>query len=369
MIASFSTKRWAFLPMLVLLLPLLSCGTPPREQPTSSPQGNVPGQAPPAATAMPTIPGPTPTPPTELTVQRDVVFGSGPFDFPDPTAGLAQLSSYVATLTLTFDGTGNGKPQKWSKTIVMRASQKPASRQLTIDKTGDLATLAPVLMAERDGMRYERLGKNRCTGSALQPGNSLAERSEPALFLTGVIGADEAGGGTVNGVDAQHYTFDQRALGEPGITQAVGELWVASSGDYLVKYLLTATAKTEYLGEGLEGKLTVDYELTDTNKPVTFALPADCPPGMVNAPLLPAATNVQKLPGVMTFDISASVADASAFYQQQLPGLGWKALAEPIITDSAAVLQYGQGDQTMTLLIRADAGVTRVNIVLDRAAP
>lgn len=366
MIASHSSRRWVFLSILILLLPLLSCNTPPPEPPKSSPQANVTGQPPPAATSVPTTAVPNATP-TEATVQRDVVYGSGPFDLPDPTAGLAQLSSYVSTLTMMFDGTDKGKPQKWSQTIVMRASQQPARRQLKIEKTGDSTDPSPIFTAEQDGMRYGRLGKNQCTGSALQTGNSLGERSEPALFLIGVIGADEAGGGMVNGVETKHYTFDERALGELGITQAAGELWVASTGDYLVKYLVTATAKAEYLGEGLEGKLTIDYELTDADKPVTFALPADCPPGMVNAPLLPAASNVNKVPGLLTFDTSATVASASEFYQQQLPGQGWKAQGEPMMIESTAILEYAQGDQTMTLLIRGDAAVTNVNILLSRA--
>ena len=71
---------------------------------------------------------------------------------------------------------------------------------------------------------------NACTASVIEQGASLSEIWEPAGFLTGVIGADEAGSETVNGAAAQHYTFDERVLGQSGVAKSTGEMWVASDG-------------------------------------------------------------------------------------------------------------------------------------------
>src|SRR5579859_7099580 len=91
---------------------------------------------------------PTPTPTQETDVAQgtplvvEVTFGSGSFNLPVTTVGLSDLSSYRATLALSFKGTKAGQPSQWSRTYVMLASQKPSVRQLTIDATGDTTNVA-----------------------------------------------------------------------------------------------------------------------------------------------------------------------------------------------------------------------------------
>lgn len=301
-----------------------------------------------------------PTPGAEESTEEqffEVTFGPGPFSFPDTTAGLADLSSYKATLVLSFDGTRDGQPETWSKTYVMLNTQEPAARQLTIEKSGDNPDPEAVYMAEADGAAYERIGEDTCNTTIIDSENLLAETWEPAGFLTGVIGADEAGAETVNNVVSDKYTFDERAFGQLDIAQSTGEMWVASEGGYIVRYLVTTQGNADYFGEGIEGTLTWDYELTDVNQPVTFALPDDCPSGMVDAPLLPDASNILNVPGVQAYDTASTVAEVTAFYQEQLPTLGWELQGEPAVTDTATVLPFALGDQQLNVLIfLAEAG-------------
>ncbi len=304
--------------------------------------------------------------PEAESVEADVVFGPGAFIYPDPTAGLADLSSYKATLTLNFEGTQDGQPSQWSKTYVMLSTKDPAARQLTIARTENLVEFSPIFMAEVDGAAYERNGESACTANVLDPENSLIGRLEPAGLLNGMIGAEEAGGETVNDVAANHYTFDERAFGQLGLAQSTGEMWVASDGGYIIKYLLTTKGNADYFGEGIEGTLTWDYELTDINGSITFALPADCPAGMVDAPLLPDASNILNLPSILTYDTTSSVAAAAAFYQEQLPSLGWTLVGESTITETNALIQFIQGDQNLTVIITTDTGVTKITILLEK---
>jgi hypothetical protein len=311
-------------------------------------------------------PASTPTP-DMVRVPADVAFGPGPFILTDPKVGLAELTSYKATLTYSFDGTRAGQAEKWSKTYIMLTTKEPATRQLTIETAGNIPNVDAVFMAEADGAAYQRLGKNDCSANVMEQGQSFADWLEPAGILTGVIGADEAGDETVNSVPAKHYSFDERALGLLGAAKSTGEMWVASKGDYLVKYLLTTKGDANYLGEGTAGALTWDYELTDVNQPVTLALPADCPAGMVNAPQLPDASNVVNMPGLLAYDTASSLGDAAAFYQKQIPALGWKLIGNPTVTDTTALLDFTQKDQNMTVIITTDAGGTKVNILLAKA--
>ena len=190
-----------------------------------------------------------------ITLEQDITFGPGSFGVPEMTAGLSDLSSYKATLTITFDGTRDGKAITWSKVYVMLTTTEPAGRQFTLEKSGDLANLDPLFMAELDGASYEKRGQADCEITAIEAGESLAEGFEPASFLGGVFGAEEAGSDTVNDVAADHYTFDQRALGEDVVTESTGEFWLASEGGYLIKYVLTKKAKADYFGEGVEALL------------------------------------------------------------------------------------------------------------------
>jgi hypothetical protein len=302
-----------------------------------------------------------------VSVPRKLAFGPGPFILADMKVGLSDLSSYKATLTYSFDGTQGGQAEKWSKTYVMLATKEPVARQLTIETTGNVPAPETVFMAEQNGASYERRGENDCIATVIDQGNSLADWMEPAGFLTSVMGADVASSETVNSIKANGYTFDQRALGALDIVQATGKMWVASQGGYIVKYMVTMNGDANYFGEGIEGTLTWDYELTNVNKPVTFALPSDCPAGMVNAPQLPNATNVLNMPSVLTYDTTSSPADAAAFYQQQIPKLGWTPTGEPTIGDTTALLIFTQGNQTLTVIITVGDTGTNVQIVLDEA--
>lgn len=300
-----------------------------------------------------------------VSVESTMDFGPGAFNYPDTTAGLADLSSYKATLTLTFDGTEAGQPLHWTRTYIMLAQKEPQARQLTIEKTGETSEL--VFMAEINGAAYERRGENACTASVIEEGNSSIERLEPAGLLSGVVGAEVVGDETINGVTASHATFDERAFGQLNISKSTGEMWVASEGGYVLKYLLKTEGNADYFGERVEGTLIWDYELSDINQTVGIILPDNCPAGKVNAPVLPDASNVLDMPGLLTFNTSTTLADAASFYQEQIPALGWTLLGEPSITETNALMEFTQGDQTLTIIMTIDAGVTTVNIILNKA--
>lgn len=345
------SKRWAIVLLtLTLLFVSLACkfqvGAPSSTAPT------------------------TETPASDnLTVEGNLVFGPGPFNFPDTKSGLADLASYKAMLVMSFNGTEAGQPQQWSKTYIMLNTKEPAAHQLTIEKTGSLPDLDTVFMAESNGASYERRGENDCIATVIEEETSLIGRLEPAGFLTFVIGAEEAGNGTINDVAANHYTFDERAFGQLDIAQSTGEIWVATDGGYVVKYLLTTKGNADYFGEGIEGTIIWDYELTGINQPVTITLPDNCPGGMVNAPLLPDAADVLNVPGLLSFTTTKSMTEATVFYQQKLPAVGWQLAGDPAIGDTEALLEFTQAGQQLSVIITTNDGSTTVHIVVGPIEP
>jgi hypothetical protein len=288
----------------------------------------------------------------------EATFGPGPFNLMLPTEGLSGLSSYRATLTLSFEGTHAGQPEQWSRTYTMLVTQIPPARQLTIEKSED----APVYMAEVNGTYYERRGEDACTANAVEAEGAFAETWEPAGFLDSVIGADEAGTDTVNGVAANHYTFDERAQGALDIAESTGEIWIASDGGYLVRYALVTTGGADYFGEGIEGTLTWDYELDDVNQPLVIEVPDDCPAGMLDVPVLSNAADVLELPGYTSYTTPSGMEDAITFYEEQVAALGGQPANPPTITENTALFGFTLNDQPILLIVSSDSGMTRVDI-------
>jgi hypothetical protein len=326
--------------------------------------------------APPTGPGATNAPPTVSpqpgqtgegpgTFEADVVFGAGAVNFPDPAVGLSALHSYRATLDQAFDGTNSGEPYSWSRNYVLLASDEPAARQLTVEKSGGLADPEPVVIVEMHGAHFESRGDIPCSATPSNGTTTSGGRIELAGLLTGVIGADDAGTEVIDGVATNHYTFDQNALGQGAGAQSAGEMSVAATGGFIVKYSVTTQGKADYFGEGIEGNLSMTYALMDINQPTTIRAPLDCPAGLVDAPPFGETADLIDVPGLLSFTTASSMADAIAFYQQQLPTLGWQPSADPVVIDEAAWLAFGRANEGLAVFITVGDGRTTVDVVLE----
>jgi hypothetical protein len=322
----------------------------------------------PAATGTSGAPsGPAGTPPPEeVPLPQDITWGSGSFTLGDPAVGLPDLASYTASLTRSFEGTKGGQPYRWSKAYSLLVRHDPPAREMSLDKTGDLTDLTALRAAELDGVRYDWQGTGTCTGLPIEDAQAMTGPLELAGFLGAVLGAEEAGTATTNSIPTSHYTFDQHALGLQDLTQSTGELWVASEGGYLVKYLLTSKGGPDYFGEGLEGTLTEDYELNSVGAQVDIQLPQDCPAGMVDAPLLEDAANIERSPGAITYDSASSIKDASAFYEKELAKLGWSEQEDTTVAEDTAAMHFQLGDKDLSLLIGREGETTSVTVLLSR---
>lgn len=336
--------------------------------------------------------------PEAQAVPVEVDTGPGEFDLADTRVGLGELSGYRATLTVAFDGTNTGQSQQWSSTYEMTQTRDPMARQLTIQQTGIASEGDPQLpeyLAEKDGASYERLAGGSCTANVINPENTLMDLLEPARNLRTVFGAEAAGHESVNGIEAEKYAFDERALLRKGLSEASGEMWVAPEGSYIVRYLLTAKGDAEFFGEGVEGTMTWKYELTEAGQPIPIELPADCPSGLVSAPMLPGAAIAQNLPGVLQYETATGVPEARAFYEAELAKLGWTPPVSAVVPEGMsadeyqramellkgmgmnqptpapnpdqAYLRYSRGEEELDLVITRGDASTSVLIILSRA--
>lgn len=294
-----------------------------------------------------------------------IELGPGSFLLIDPRAGLADLSSYTATLNVSFDGNQAGQAKHTTSTYTLWHTKEPFASQLTIARTPDNATADPTFLAEVADMTYEIRAEGMCQVAALDPGSDRQTSPiyllEPASLLKSVFGAEEAGQENVNGIPAMHYIFDHRSLLETGISEAHGEIWVAPGSGVVLRYLLNMTADADYFGEGIQGTMVLDYALTDIATTLQPALPLEC---QLDVPLLADASAVSHLPFWLSYNSSATFSAAAAFYQQQLPEAGWVSLMEPLVSETSTFMEFSRRNQTIGVLITMEETSTLVNIVL-----
>lgn len=235
---------------------------------------------------------------------------------------------------------------------------------LTYESSGDVAVPDPSLVAEATGAYYESQADGSCTGEPIDSESSPLALQEPVGLLPGLVGAEEAGSETANEVTANHYTFDQRALAESGRAETNGEVWVAVEGGYLVRFVRTSRADASYWGEGMDGVMTWDYELTAINQPLDIELPAGC---QVDAPAMPDAVNLLNLPRSMGYDTPSSVADVTAFYREQLPSQGWTIQEDPLDGEGGSLTRFAKGNDVLNVVVNTGEDGTRVDILLTTA--
>lgn len=339
-------------------------------------------------TTDPTVAASTSSEPSSAVAETSVAppdpltFGPGTFDLADPTVALSTLSSYVATLTVTFAGSKDGQDASWSVTRTSTTDRNAATRQLTHDQTGQAP--GQRYLADVAGTRYERLDQQPCTATVPDEhadassdvagtAGAMLDDAEPAALLAGVLGAQLIGDEDVGGVPATHYTFDERSFGSLDAATSKGDVWVAVGG-YVVRYSLTTSGAAAYLGHGVEGQLTWEYDLTSIDQPVAIAVPTDCPSGLIDAPLPPDAGTVVNRPGRTTYVTAATPADVAAFYQEQLAAAGWQSDGDVLAGADGSLAVYTRSGETMTVLastVLASTNVdaTTVTILLDRTLP
>jgi hypothetical protein len=236
---------------------------------------------------------------------------------------------------------------------------------VTIESSGIAADHRPAFVAERGGTAYRRGSDGICKVSTASPAGSLVALLEPAHSLVGVMGAEALDHKDVNGAAADGYHFDERALGYAGSTKSTGEVWVATNGGHILSYTSTSTGDAALFGEGITGTRTIDYELTDINTALAVDVPADCPPGLVGAPMMPDASGVVDKPGMLLYHTSSSLADVVSFYAAQAVALDWTPSGDPLIADTGAFVDYARGTDVVTILIAEADGARAVTIVVN----
>ncbi len=291
----------------------------------------------------------TPAPVTPSPVQPIEYF------LPDPAVGLDQLNSYQLTLTIAFKGQLAGQPANWQDVHTRSFSRDSAAQFTTLTQRDENNKPIQLRYGSVDKAHYFQKGDEACQ---VNWGERTAgsDGVNPAAMLPPVAAVQEVGQETINGIPAHHYSIGEELDG----WQSAGELWLAVSGGYVIKYDLSIQAGEQFFGAGNEGTQTFQYELSDINALHDVALPAGCPEVLTEIPAMPDAIDLVRLPGSMSFTTPSSLESVSAFYQDKLKPLGWELLAQhdDSATQPALIFTRNKGEESAIIsLQQEDAGV------------
>jgi hypothetical protein len=364
----YKTNRGFLLVMIVLALAALACSlltggaktqTPEAAQLTEASGGAGAGSA---TAASPTKALETAPTATEANPSGDV---------PDLEQGLTTLPSYRASFNVSVvskDEKGNdtnGQAQ-----IVQDTINTDQSQHTLITYSGTLGSLT----GQNGQFELYRLAGIYYLLNNTDPANpqcnifSAGETAMLSMLISpkAVIGAIHnpklvKTGEEVNGIQTNHYTYDQTNLSGSQLTNAKGDLWVAQEGDYVVRLTGTAVGANLAQLQDPNAAVTYDYNIDLVGKVTKIEAPQSCaalPADIPTPPNTRLDTAVGSIFRLFSTDSPASVAD---FFRAQLPANGWKA-GDDIKAGEMYTLKFTKEARTLDIIINQDAGGTSILI-------
>ncbi len=275
------------------------------------------------------------------------------------TSGLQSLDSYRGHLVMTFEGTAGEEAEQWAVEMDVEYVRQPFAQRVLIK--GDMVEghFESIQIGDQQYVVFE----DQCFSSSAGEGEGAwdMEVFELEDFLGGLdeakrVRPDEE----VNGILCRHYTFDETAVSWASLSRAAGEVWVAVDGGYVVKYTLRAEGENPVSQE--EGRIEWEYELRDVNAPITIEPPPDCEAAAIEFPIMPDATDVTTLGGIVMYTSPSSLDDVIAFYQEQMPADGWKDTGDAFISENNAMLSYTKEGRLATVTLTSEDG--KISVVV-----
>jgi hypothetical protein len=276
----------------------------------------------------------------------------------DPTMGLADLAGYHASLSQ--DVTGTLKGAAFEHHMKLEFTRAPAAGDydfsLTIQGSGEPSTFLRVIGLGPATYAWKS-SDGQCAGKFDE--QAAKKLIDPTAMLSPVSKATKIGNESVNGIPATHYRFDQNSLpwADPK-PKVAGEIWIATTGGYVAKYLLNVSAPSKPDPMGAQVAQTWDYEVDGTDGSAPVALPKGCLEVLTDVPVMADAQSLIRTNGMTDFVTASTGRQVLDFYSQELPPLGWKSDKE-----------LPAGDVSLPFAASFTNGSRRISLHLAKAKP
>jgi len=283
---------------------------------------------------------------------------------PQPLAGLDKLTHYTASLTVSTQAkTAAGSVDRTEQySLSAWPSQSAAFEQInSFDDANQPLKMTFGKVGQADYLLWN--GDTGCRAS-LDSQAIQVDATNLSPFLYALKSGTPAPDETVAGLPTHAYTLDSASIGIKGL-QASGEVWLAASGGFLVKYHLVLTGGQALFGPDGQGTRTLDYALTAVNDGSPVAYPADCQPISTDIPAMSDAQAVQRLSQDLQFTSASSLAQLQAYYKDYFTGQGWVAVTNYSLPSGEQDILYSQAStgRTAMLALQPQGTLTAVEIL------
>lgn len=383
-----------------LLLIAAACGgkATPESAATAAPVAAQATQAAPeftakpaAATPVPATPTPAPPKATPTPLPAAETVEAEPTLSPEQLEAIAKLDSYRSVTKYSAEGTKtDGALEKTNLDVTTEFSRADNARHFIMTIL-DAGSAEPGVTPTPQSVEYYQVGDTMYTNMGRDEGwmqvsmeaNPLNDPqldfvTRPGALFSGLenlkrLRPDEK----VNGIDSRRYSFDEKALStlfDTGDATAKGQIWIAKDGGFVTRYVLDVEVKnggTSIMAPDIkDGKLHMEFELKDVNKPITIELPKEAASGANLTgfadkpfPVPDGATTVAASANFAIYQTDLAPADVQKFYEEKLAAMGWtKMEGASMATADMASLSFTKGDNQVTVLIAKDpqSGKTQI---------
>ncbi|GAB4522273.1 MAG: hypothetical protein Fur0018_03820 [Anaerolineales bacterium] len=198
---------------------------------------------------------------------------------------------------------------------------------------------------------------------------SLSFLNDPEVSL------QKAGSETIDGLEVTHYiitlspaTFAQ-LYSEGEVSNPQSEVWVAEHHPSYPPFVVRWMASWDEVRNGVSGKSTLDYRLSDLDAAFTIQAPEDqAAGGNVPADLTayPNAQQTLSMAGTYIYSTTDSIQEVTDYYAQALPAQGWTLQEDTSMAGVMTLQTWHKGDQTLTLTITHDESSNTTSIILNQ---
>lgn len=309
---------------------------------------------------------------------------------------IAEVTSYQFDMSMSLSD-GNDATQSINTAILYSAD--PAAMSMTfsgagIDVYDEMGEVSMIQIGESLYMAVPELGCMALPSSDAElmsnnpMGNIFEASSVDQLERVTKIGTE-----TINGVETTHYIFDESSFpdGADGLETAVGHIYIATDGGYLVRMVLTGNGDITALtgdGNAATGSVHLEMDLTNINESITIDAPADCEDvsGLADEaaaqataeavgpevdgierpyPTAPDAFDLNSMAGVANYKSQMPPEEVLAFYEYTTPDMGWIVQPEKgFSTPESTTTIYEKDGKSMSVTVGPDPNEEAATFVL-----
>lgn len=363
----FSSLRWLFTLLLLLSLPALACGltssddeVPTEVAPALPDETSGDEDAAPAEQEAPVVP------------QESAAEAPAFSDLRTASANLENFDSYRLDMTMSFEGSSEGEAKSGTMHFQSAIVTKPRASQVIVTFEGDLSEemegAEAITFTEIGDRSYTVFPGFGCITGAADEVDTTTDQFDNLVdteeMLGEIRGAEYVGEETIGGVATFHYRFDETNVEQDSdMEQMDGHVYVAQEGGYVARMVVDGTGALDLFGEETEASsLHLEYDITDVNTPIVIAPPEECDELGSEYPVMPGASGMASMAGFTSYEVEATLAEVMAFYEEEMPALGYSSDGEQTLVEGFAMLSYSQDGTSASITLSEEDGVVSVLI-------